>query len=177
MTGAVMIALCRARAAEIYGTRPPNARYAESVAMLLAGTAAQESLLVHRRQIGYDMDHDGGAWGLWQTEQYAVSDSLRYLRERPDVRDRAATWLFGVGRHDMAGILAMGGHGIMRLLHDWDRFACLCARLHYLRFPDPVPADASGQARYWKRHYNTVLGKGKPEQYIEHFNELIRPLL
>lgn len=177
MTGNRMIALCRSCAAEVYGTRRPNAEYAEAVARLLAGTAAAESMLVHRRQIGYDMDHDGGAWGLWQTEQGAVADSMRYLRERPDVRERCAQWLLGTGRHDMSGVLAMGGHGLLRLIHDWDRFACLVARLHYIRFSAPVPRDLAGQAGYWKEYYNTRLGKGTPEKYMQKYRSLVEPLL
>ena len=172
-----LITLCRSCAAEIYGTRKPTPDYGEAVARLLMGTAAQESRLVYRRQIGYDIDHDGGAWGLWQTEIAAVSDSLRVLRERPDIRERSAAWLLGYGRHDMPGILAMGGHGVMRLIHDLDPFACLMARLHYMRFQQAVPRDLRGQALYWKKYYNTSLGKGQPEQYITNFRSLVLPHL
>ena len=59
-----LIALCRECAAAIYGTRAPSGRYAESVARLLMGTAAAESLLRYRRQIGFSDTNIRGAWGL-----------------------------------------------------------------------------------------------------------------
>jgi hypothetical protein len=43
------------------------------------------------------------------------------------------------------------------------------ARIHYMRVPAALPkaGDVSGQANYWKQYYNTPLGKGKPQEYIE----------
>jgi hypothetical protein len=69
----------------------------------------------------------------------------------------------------------MGSHGLLRMIHDWDRLAVLFARLHYIKFPEAVPRTVSGQAEYWKRYYNTVLGKGTPEKYLKHWRELIAP--
>ena len=177
MNAPTLITLCRDAATHIYGTRCPTPAYGESVAQLLMGTAATESHLVHRRQVGYDLTDNGGAWGLWQTEAAAVSDNLDYLRRRHDVRLRAAGFLWGPQGGDMAGILNMGSHGLMRLIYDWDRFAVLCARLHYMRQSEPVPATLGGQAAYWKRHYNTTAGKGTPEKYITDWTRLVAPAL
>lgn len=172
-----LISLCRECAAGIYGNRPPTAAYAETVARLLMGTAATESHLIYRRQVGFSLESTRGAWGLWQTEGSAVEDSRSYLRERPDVRVRAACFLFGVERHDMAGLLSMDLHSLLQLLHDWDQLACLFARLHYIRFSAPVPPHLQGQAEYYKCCYNTSAGKGSPYKYINDWRRLVLPKL
>jgi hypothetical protein len=177
MRASELIGLCRECAGEIYGTRRPSPEYAEAVARLLMGTAATESLLVHRRQMGFDMARDSGAWGLWQTEAAPLGDAMRYLTANPAVRERCAMFLFGPDRHDMSGIMAMGSHGLLRMIHDWDRMAVLFARLHYIRFAEAVPRTTAAQAEYWKRYYNTRLGKGTPEKYLKHWRELIAPRL
>jgi hypothetical protein len=71
----------------------------------------------------------------------------------------------------------MGNHGLLRLVHDWDRFAVLMARIHYYRFPEAIPADLRGQAEYWKRRYNTTAGKGTPDKYITDWRRLVEPHL
>jgi hypothetical protein len=50
-----------------------------------------------------------------------------------------------------------------------DEYATAMARIHYVRVPTALPKafDVDGQANYWKQHYNTPLGKGKPQEYIE----------
>lgn len=49
----------------------------------------------------------------------------------------------------------------------WDlRLAIAMCRLRYLAVPGPIPKTLDGQAAYWKAHYNTHLGAGKPEEYV-----------
>lgn len=45
--------------------------------------------------------------------------------------------------------------------------ALLFTRLLYWLKGDPIPATIEERAKYWKLHYNTVLGKGTPEHYLE----------
>lgn len=58
-------------------------------------------------------------------------------------------------------------------LVEWDDLrynqflALLFTRLHYWLKGDPIPATIEERAKYWKLHYNTVLGKGTPEHYLE----------
>ncbi len=42
-------------------------------------------------------------------------------------------------------------------------------RLHYRRVPSALPkaGDIEGQAKYWKNHYNSALGKGTHEHFIQ----------
>lgn len=44
--------------------------------------------------------------------------------------------------------------------------ATIVARLHYKLRPGAVPQTLKGRAEYWKKHYNSVLGKGTLEHYI-----------
>jgi len=43
---------------------------------------------------------------------------------------------------------------------------CMC-RFHYRRVPSAIPKTKEGRAKYWKKHYNTKLGKGTIEHYLE----------
>ena len=58
-------------------------------------------------------------------------------------------------------------------LIDWDDLrynsflALLFTRLFYLLKGDPIPKTIEERAAYWKLHYNTRLGKGTVEHYLE----------
>ena len=43
---------------------------------------------------------------------------------------------------------------------------CMC-RFHYRRVPSAIPKTKEGRAKYWKKYYNTELGKGSIEHYLE----------
>ncbi|HNX96797.1 MAG TPA: M99 family carboxypeptidase catalytic domain-containing protein [Candidatus Aminicenantes bacterium] len=62
-------------------------------------------------------------------------------------------------------------------MDDNDMLGCVFAREHYRRCPGLVPETVEGQAGYWKRFYNTELGKGTVEQYIGNWNRLCRPVV
>lgn len=40
-------------------------------------------------------------------------------------------------------------------------------RLLYRPVTDPIPLTIEERAEYWKEFYNTKLGKGTPEHYLE----------
>lgn len=42
----------------------------------------------------------------------------------------------------------------------------LFARLRYMTVPAAIPDTISERAQYWKTHYNTVEGKGTPDEYL-----------
>lgn len=58
-------------------------------------------------------------------------------------------------------------------LVEWDDLrynsylALLFARLFYWLKGDPIPKTIEERAAYWKLHYNTRLGKGTVEHYLE----------
>lgn len=43
----------------------------------------------------------------------------------------------------------------------------LFCRLYYLAVRSPNPTTLDGRAKYWKKYYNSYLGKGTPEHYIK----------
>lgn len=128
---------------------------------LMLGTAAAESGLVHRRQLG-----GGPARGLWQMEPTTGQDifATHLIRHRYQERFNKLMdiWL-------EIGIAVFTPY-IMDIdihLGRYDDFACAMARIHYLRDPDPIPDALEEQAAYWKRVYNTPAGAGTVEHYLE----------
>lgn len=128
---------------------------------LTLGTAAQESLMgKYLKQIS------GPALGIYQCEPATHRDIWdNFLRYRPEMAEKcrdlsykAATW----ARKDeqLATNLAYA--------------TAICA-MHYLRVPEYLPAskDVKKLASYWKRYYNTSLGKGTEEEFIENYRRYV----
>ncbi len=42
----------------------------------------------------------------------------------------------------------------------------LFCRLYYLLIPKPIPVTLKGRAKYWKKYYNSYLGKGTTKHYV-----------
>jgi hypothetical protein len=125
---------------------------------LLLGTAAQESGLVHFRQLG-----GGPARGLWQMEPATAASHWGWIVHQKGLKalmvDRS-----GVGYPDIAELECNLPYQI------------LMARIHYFRRdPQPLP-DVNAlaeQARRWKRYYNTPAGKGTELQYLRNWERLV----
>ena len=123
---------------------------------LLLGTACQESKCgQYLHQLG-----NGPALGIFQMEPATYRDHwTNFLRYRSE----------------MAGkLIAMCGHVapapeemIWNLL-----FAAAMCRVHYYRVKAPLPkaGDLAAQAEYWKRHFNSALGAGTPQEYVANWN-------
>ena len=45
--------------------------------------------------------------------------------------------------------------------------SAIITRLKYKFIPEQIPADKKGRAKYWKKYYNTVAGKGTTKHYLE----------
>ncbi len=124
--------------------------WSEAAEELLLGTAIQESSLHYLQQMG-----GGPAMGVWQMER-ATHDDL---------------WANFLNGRTKLGLNVLGPYykpDVTRMV--WDlSYACAMCRIHYLRCSDALPpaGDIAGQAAYWKRWYNTPLGKGTVEQYID----------
>lgn len=50
------------------------------------------------------------------------------------------------------------------LLHS--AYAVIIARMHYLRVPEAIPDNRYDRGLYWKKYYNTHLGKGTHQDYL-----------
>jgi len=120
--------------------------YNKSAVNLLLGTAAQESKFgTYIRQI------NGPALGIFQMEK-PTFDWLKNIYGSK----------YPIGEFD-------------ELEYNLKQ-AILLARLRYRIVPKPLPDadDIEGLAKYWKEYYNTPLGKGKIEQFINNYKKYIK---
>jgi hypothetical protein len=77
-------------------------------------------------------------------------------------------------RLDLALKITANGAEVPAETMVWDlRYACAMCRIHYYRVPEPIPDNLPGQAVYWRRYYNTSLGKGTEEGYIAAWRRFI----
>lgn len=74
--------------AERVWSQRPSPEYVRRVSLLIAETGASESGYAERRQQGFRWDELRGAWGFWQTESAAAADSLKFLLNREELRQR-----------------------------------------------------------------------------------------
>ncbi len=115
---------------------------------LLIGTALTESRLQYLKQ------RFGPARGVFQMEP-ATHDDIweNYLKHKDEIREKICTLLTQQNPVDqLYGNLA---------------YACAMARIHYLRIPEKLPQskDLPAMAKYWKKYYNTHLGKGETSHF------------
>lgn len=142
------------------GRKRPN------LCQLLVGTAAQESNMQYRVQLG-----NGPARGIWQMEPATARDIFEnYLIYRVYVFDSLMHHSKLSFELDFAITMPLDELAIH--LRDNDYFACSMARILYRRKRPAIPKfdDIGGLALYWKEHYNTLLGAGKVEEFVAKWN-------
>lgn len=125
---------------------------------LLLGTAAQESGFgTYLAQI------NGPALGVFQMEPKTEEDIWNhFLVYQPHLRDMIIKTT-GVKQPDTYHLRG-------NLLYQ-----TAMARMQYYRRPEPLPAadDLPAMAAYWKRHYNTHLGRGKESEFVENYTRYV----
>lgn len=127
---------------------------------LLLGTAAQESHMGH-----YLHQVRGPAVGIYQMEPATHQDIwTHYLAGKPQLSSKVRS--LAAYRWHTSFIPAIEMHGNLA-------YATAIARVFYLRKPDALPKDLAGWAEYWKRHWNTHLGAGTEEQFIENYRRYV----
>lgn len=127
---------------------------------MLLTTAAQESRLGQwKRAIR------GDALGIYQMEPATHDDIWKnFLKHRPEMAKL------------VKGLLIPGFSRKSQLV--WNiPYATAMARMHYLRVKAPLPAAHSpvAQAHYWKKYYNTHLGRGTISQFMTNYRDLVKP--
>lgn len=130
--------------------------YSESAVNLLMGTAAQESHLgTYIKQIR------GPALGIFQMEQATHHD----IRNRLDFRAESL----------MLQSCKSPGLAASKAMTYNLKYAIAMCRYKYLLIPErlPEPNDIMGMARYWKKYYNTHLGKGTEKEFIENYRRYV----
>ena len=132
--------------------------YLPEAVQLLLGTGAHESAgWQYRRQLG-----NGPALGYYQMEPFTHDDCWNnYLNYHPQLGQKIL---------QVSGMFAPDASA----LEYNDVYAICMARVKYMRDSQPIPTDLFGQAAYWKRVYNTYLGRGTVEEYINHYQMFVQ---
>lgn len=134
--------------------------WSESAENLVLGTALVESGLRHLDQVTGKGDVTlGPALGLYQIEPATHRDLwLNFLPARRQLRDR------------IAALTAPWPERETQLVTNLAYATAICRAL-YFRRREPLPAadDVAALGRYWKRWYNTPLGKGDPAEFVTRF--------
>ena len=121
---------------------------------LLMMTAAQESKLgFHLVQI------NGPALGIYQIEPATHRDILRYLSRRTDLAHKVGSFAVKGSDDELTWNLA---------------YATAIARIKYYMVPTPIPSTVEGQAAYYKKYYNTPLGKATALEAMENYLKYVR---
>ena len=120
--------------------------------LLLIETACAESQLTYLRQI------NGPAAGLFQVEPSSYEDVSNYIhRKGTAFLGKVVYCVYGDHYRDLPAF---------DYLHTDLRLQTVIARLHYWRSPKPIPETLSKRAEFWKSWYNTPLGRGTVQHYI-----------
>lgn len=126
--------------------------YSTNAEEILVFTCATESLGgKYLKQV------NGPALGIYQMEPNTYTDIWEnYIKNRGALLNML-TLNFDVGRIPLPE----------RMVYDL-RFATAMARLHYARAKEPLPSAENVDAiwKYYKKYYNTPLGKAKKNQQL-----------
>lgn len=134
--------------------------YSLAAEQLVMATGQAESLFKHTRQVAKYTNGKpvyGPARSWWQIEPATHNDMF-------------ANYLGSSKRRYLLD-------GLMKLSHSAgdpeelvynQKYAASMCRIHYLRVPAKLPEENHWQdmARYWKKYYNTVLGKGTEDGFL-----------
>jgi len=130
---------------------------------MVLGTAAQESGLgTYLHQVG------GPALGIYQMEPATHNDIWNnYLEYKPILRKQVEDML-GTSVHDIDS----DDNSLIGNLY----YATAMCRIHYLRVLEamPVHKDIKGYAAYWKKYYNTPLGAGTEQEFIDNYKRYVK---
>jgi hypothetical protein len=125
---------------------------------LVMGTAAQESHFNYLEQIR------GPALGMFQMEPATFRDIWsNFIRFNPSI---------DIGIKSMM-VDKVNPNPVEMT---WNlRFAAGMCRVHYFRKREPLPStsDPASLGAYWKKHYNTVLGKGTVEEFVANYKKYV----
>lgn len=128
--------------------------FSEKAVTILLMTAAHESDLGR-----FLKQNPGPARGAWQMEPATLDDHLNWMRsKRPEMYGRI---------EELRPPALTPRDAVMLCLP----YACIMARVHYFRRPDPIPETLQGMAILCKKVFNTEAGKATPDKYLQAFQK------
>ena len=135
--------------------------FSESAVRLLLGTAAVESDMG-----SFISQVNGPALGIYQMEPSTYNCIYdNFLAYRPLLSEKITKYKIpDIGVEQLSGNLY---------------YATSMARIKYYRSPRALPDknDVKWMAMMWKNDYNSVLGKGTVDKFIEKYNKHVLPCL
>lgn len=136
----------------------------DAVELLMLTAAVETDLGYYIKQIS------GPGLGIFQTEPATHDDIvIRWLevntQRRRNFRDKI---------HDKMNnfVVCFSHHELVYNL----KYAIVIARLKYYMDPTPIPSGPLELARYWKRIYNTEVGKGNVWDALGKYQRLAMPI-
>lgn len=132
-----------------------NMKVTNNIVNMLVGTACVES------DCGkFIKQVKGPACGIFQIEPNTAKDIINnYINYRKNLKD-IHNKLYNI-------YLTLEENLCYNLAYSI--FMC---RVFYLRIKEPIPESVEDQAKYWKKYYNTYLGKGTEQLYINKVEKL-----
>lgn len=131
--------------------------WSEAAELLLLGTALKESGgLLYLKQLG-----GGPALGIYQIEPGTHADIWEnFLQWRPRLHARVSSYLAPEPEKEKQLITNLA-------------YATVIARIVYFRIPKkiPKPNNYYELGKYWKKYYNTPLGKGTVVDFVDYLTE------
>jgi len=109
--------------------------------------------------------NDGPALGVFEMESATFIDlwNNEILKKRPELHNKimkACNFLVAPYPKELVNNL---------------KLAVIMCRVFFLRVEEPIPAHDNIQAiaDYWKKYWNTSLGKGTTEEFIAHYHKYV----
>jgi len=130
--------------------------YSDDAVNLIMGTIAQESGFGK-----YIKQIKGPALGICQIEPNTFNDILNnYLKYKFELKLEIRRF---------CNIVEFNQDSLVYNL----AFSIAMCRIFYLRIPKKLPSDLEGYAGYWKKYYNTYLGAGTEEEFINNYKKFV----
>jgi len=122
----------------------------ENSSPLLLGIAAVESNCGK-----YLMQINGPACGIFQMEPATEKAVWQYLGNKTKLKEKIIAFVGGYGLNEVSNLA----------------YQVAIARANLYRFKEALPSgnDISAMAGYWKKYWNTPLGKGKEEDFVSKY--------
>lgn len=130
--------------------------YSADAVNLILGTIAQESGFgKYIRQI------KGPAVGITQIEPLTFEDHIEnFLKYNSDLTQKIK-WTCGIDKFKVTYL-------------EWNlALSIAMCRVHYLRVSEKLPNNLEGYAKYWKKYYNTYLGAGTEQEFINNYKKYV----
>ena len=138
--------------------------YSPEAENLIFGTGLVESNYDYLKQW-----NNGVARSWWQIEPGmtgAMDTIVNYLHYRENLLGKCAVAAKVAPFYFRKGVEE---EEVRDLLETNIAYAIIMCRLKYRRVPKKLEKTVEGMAHYWKKYYNSDLGKGDPEEFIEKY--------